>query len=120
MELRERISYYARRTGLTRAAVDRYRRTPVAGWTRSSDRRISSSIRSLERVAANPDVTWGEWRTGAAKVVRLVREFLRRVLDLATFVERVAAALKRWLTRVQVFLEHPAGLARKVQEVLGN
>ena len=106
MNTSERDSFYAARTGLSRTAIVRFRRTPVGEWTTTADRRIGSSVRGLERMADNPEIPWAEWRRAAHDILATIRDFVRGVFDTAvSFAERLGSVIERVLLRLREVLE---------------
>lgn len=106
MNVAERTAFYSQRSHLPRARVAAYRRTPVAKWSKTSDRKIGSTIRGLERMAAEPDLTWVAWRHAAGEVLATVKAFVDGVLDtVASFVERIARSVNRVLKKLKSVLK---------------
>jgi hypothetical protein len=99
----DRTQFYAETSGLPKARVAAYRRRPVTEWTRRADRRIASTIRGLEALWADPDVTVGFWLRMARGTLRAVRAFVLEVIDTVQALgERIANAVDRamsWFLR---------------------
>ena len=101
MNADDRVSFYADRTGLSKAAVNRYRRNPSSKWTTTADRRQAGAIRGLERMADDPELPWAEWRRAATDILREIAAFVRGVLTtVADFVERLGKAIEGVLERL--------------------
>ena len=114
-------TFYAKRTRLSQAAVDRYRRTPVTGWSRASDRRIGSTIHGLDRTADDPEVPKSEWRRAARSLLDVIGDFVRGVVDaVASFVERLADALVRVLDRMAKVLGRLAPIVKEMAAMLAG
>lgn len=92
--LRDRVDLYVKATGLTRAEVNDFRKTPTSEWTRASDRRIGRAIRGLERLWYDDDVTQELWRRTARGVLRAIRDFLAKKIDtVKALAARIASAI---------------------------
>jgi len=101
--------FYATKTGLSKADIKRYRDTPVNAWTTRADRKVGSTLRLLDRLAQDPNLSWDDWRKQAPVLLKAVHDWVRGILDtVASFVERIAAAAERVLaalTKVLTALE---------------
>ena len=94
----QRTEFYANKTGLSKAAVKRYREAPVSSWSKRADRKIGSTLRLLDRLADDPELSWDDWRKQGAVLLKAVHEWISGVLDtIAEFVARMAAAAERVL-----------------------
>ena len=97
--------FYAKKTGLSKADIKRYRDTPVSGWTKRADRKLGSTLRLLDRLANDPDLSWEDWRKQSAVLLKAVYEWVHGMLDtVAGFVKRIAAAAERVLTAITILL----------------
>ena len=112
MNATERTAWYADVSGFSKAEVARFRRAPVSRWTTTAERKIGGSIRMLERLADDPELTWKDWRKVASSVLatiacwvsgqfNAVKEF---VSALADTVQQVWAFLKDVLTTLKPYL----------------
>ena len=102
----QRTGFYANKTGLSKAAVKRYRDAPVSSWSKRADRKIGSTLRFLDRLADDPDLSWDDWRKQGAVLLKAVHDWISGVLDtIADFVARIAAAAEKVMDALGRLLE---------------
>lgn len=89
------------RTGLSRAAVNAYRKTPTNEWATLRDRRIGRAIRGLELLWRDPDVSIELW-------LRVARGVTRAIYDL---INAVIKTVKRFTTRLAKVMGRAIALA---------
>lgn len=99
--VRERVNLYVERTGLSRAAVNSYRKTPTNEWATLRDRRIGRAIRGLELLWRDPDVSIELW-------LRVARGVTRAIYDL---INAVIKTVKRFTTRLAKVMGRAIALA---------
>ena len=100
--LRNRLDLYVEKTGLSRAKVNAFRKSPVNEWTRMSDRRIGRAIRGLERLWEDPEVTVERWARTARGVLRVIADFVNEVITTVVQLgERIADAISRAMDWVE-------------------
>lgn len=101
----QRKDFYAKKTGLSKADIKRYRDAPVGSWTKRADRKIGSTLRFLDRLANDTDLSWDDWRKQGAVLLKAVHQWVHGMLDtIAEFVERIAAAAEKVLVALRKIL----------------
>jgi hypothetical protein len=126
--VRERVDLYVERTGLSRAAVNAYRKTPTGEWTTARDRRIGRAIRGLERSWRDPEVSIELWLRIARGVTRAISEFLNDVITtiaqlgtrLAKVIGRAIAWAERTAERIDAFIERHKGWLKRMGAFIGK
>lgn len=119
MNVEDRTAYYAAETGLSKAAVRRYRLKRVNDWTTTADRKIGGTIRAAERMAEDPDLSWSKWMRLTRQLLRVIREWVEELLDsVAAFAERLASAAEKVLAALERILQHAAPWAEVLTVLL--
>lgn len=119
MNVKERTNFYVEQTGLSRAAVERFRKTPVSGWSTTADRKIGSTIRAVERMAKEPELSWADWLRSAARLLVVVGKYVKGAFEVvADFAGRLADAAVRVLAALRPVLESVAAIAHALGPVL--
>jgi hypothetical protein len=108
--LRDRVDLYVEKTGLSRTAVNAFRKTPVNEWTRLSDRRIGRAIRGLERLWSDPELTVAQWTRAARGILRVIADFLN---DVISTVEQLAGRLADAISRAMDWVEQTASRVQR-------
>lgn len=108
-----RIDLYVLITGLSRRAVNQFRKTLVNEWTHGSDRRIGRAIRGLERLWRDPEVTVKLWLRTARGVLGAVHDFLD---DVITTVEELGARIAGAIDRALLWVERTAERVEQLAE----
>jgi len=94
--VRERVDLYVERTGLSRAAVNAYRKTPTSEWATLRDRRIGRAIRGMELLWRDPDVSVEMWLRIARGVTRAIYDLINAVIKtVSRFTSRLAKVMGR-------------------------
>lgn len=114
--LRERVDLYVKRTGLPRATVNAFRKTPTKEFSSARDRRIGGAIRGLERLWRDPELSVELWLRIARGVLRAIRDFFNDTLTtvvqlgkrLAKVIGRALLWAERTVERIDAFIDrHP-------------
>lgn len=120
MNVAERTQWYADQTGLSKAAITRYRRAPAREWTTGADRKISSTIKAVERMAADPELSWDDWARQAGRLLDVVYKWVSGVLDkVSEFVTRVANAVTKVVKALTKLLVAAKPLVAAIARLFG-
>lgn len=119
MKLADRTAFYAKETGLSKAAVARYRKSRINDWTKTADRKIASTIRAAEALADEPKISWAEWKHEMKLVLHEIHDFVAGFFDtVADFVDRLASAVERVLNALSQVLSAAAPAMAIVAAIL--
>ena len=95
MLVAQRDAFYASKTGLSKAAVRRYRLGPLKSFATRKQKQIARTIKECESCAKDASTSWPEWKKHVRDVLAMVRDFICDVLkSVAGFIRRVAAPLE--------------------------
>jgi hypothetical protein len=105
MNLAERTEWYSSMTGLSKAQIGRYRRTPVKQWTTTADRKIGGTFRLIEKLALDPELTWDEWWKQVSPVLKDIHRWVAQAFDtVADFVDSLSKSITRVLKALKDLL----------------